>query len=68
MANFYDFNGIHLDIDEVAAFHPVYGGKLRLILRGGANIDIDVGKTPADVWVRELAAQLKAHGKFPPGP
>jgi hypothetical protein len=68
MSKFYDFNGIYLDIEEVAAFHPLYGGKLRFILRGGANVDIDVGKIAAEVWVRQLAAQLKAEGKFPTEP
>ena len=65
MPKFYDFNGIHLDIEEIAAFHPLYGGKLRLILRGGANVDVDLGKIAAEAWVRELAAQLKTEGKFP---
>jgi len=65
MAKFYDFNGVHIDIEEVAAFYPLYGGKLRFVLRGGAEVDIDLGKTAADIWIRELTSQLGSEGKFP---
>jgi hypothetical protein len=65
MAKFYEFNGVHIDIEEIAAFYPLYGGKLHVVLRGGGEVDVDLGKTPAEAWLRELTAQLGSEGKFP---
>jgi hypothetical protein len=65
MSKFYDFNGVHIDVEEIVAFYPLYGGKLHFVLRGGGEVDIDLGKVAADVWMRELASQLGSAGKFP---
>jgi len=64
MAKFYEFNGVHIDIEQIVAFYPMYGGKLRFVLRGGAEVDIDLGKTKAETLIQELSRQLGSEGKF----
>lgn len=67
MAKFYEFNGVHIDIEQIAAFYPIYGGKLHFALRGGAEVDIDLGKVKAETMIQELTRQLGSEGKFPSG-